>query len=128
MAIAENLSWNGLVPLLGDNYAQKMNIGGVEISVRPEVVLNDGNKIVGGVKLYINKGTPLTKESGDYISTILYRYLSETLSTETDVNRNACMVVDVFGQNIFYAPKAYKRTMNDVEATCIHIAILWEAL
>lgn len=128
MTMAENLSWDGLIPVAGDNFAPKMTLNGVDISVRPEIILKSGNKTVGGIKLYINKGTPLNQDSGGYVSTVLYRYLSDVLSTENDVSRNACMVVDVFGQNIYYAPKAYKRTMTDVEAACRNIAILWDAL
>lgn len=128
MAMTENLSWHGLTPTAGDNYSPKMVLGGVDISVRPEIILKNGNKTVGGIKLYINKGTPLNQDSGGYVSTVLYRYLSEVLSTESDVNRSTCMVVDVFGQSIYYAPKAYKRTMADVEAACRHISILWDAL
>lgn len=128
MAIAENISWNGLMPAPGDNTAPKMHLSGVDISVRPEILLQNGRDIVGAIKLYINKGIPLTGDSGNYVSTILYRYLSTILSNEAIVDRKKCIVIDVFGQNIFYAPSAYKRTMHDVDAACKTISVLWDVL
>lgn len=129
MTIQEDLSFNGLTPRVVSDVAQKMNISGVDVSVRPEILLFDNyDNIVGGLKLYINKSNPLTDESGKYISTVLYRHIVENISSENYVEHNLCIVIDVFGQTIHVAPKSFKRSMSDVTSACQNIAILWPAL
>ena len=129
MTLKDRLIFDGFTPILGSDNVPKMSISGVNVSVRPEILLSDSsNNTVGALKLYINKSHPLTDEPGKYISTVLYRYLAEVISSENCVVPGFCTVVDVFGQTVHVAPKTYKRSMADVNSACQHIAILWPAL
>ncbi len=129
MTLKDRLVFDGFTPVLGSDSAPKMIVSGVNVSVRPEILLSDNAKnIVGALKLYINKSNPLTDESGKYISTVLYRYLAEVVSSENCVVPGLCVVVDVFGQTVHIAPKTYKRSMVDINCACQNIAILWPAL
>lgn len=39
--------------------------------------------------------------------------------------RELCMVIDVFDQEGYVAPKANKRRLEDIEAACEEIARVW---
>lgn len=129
MTLKDRLTFDGFIPNLGSDNAPKMTVSGVNVSVRPEIILSDNaNHIVGALKLYINKSNPLTDESGKYISTVVHRYLAEVISSDNYVSPGLCVVADVFGQTVHVAPKAYKRSMADIYSACQNIAILWSAL
>jgi hypothetical protein len=130
MSIADEVPTNGFKAIMGEDSPEKMNIAGVDVSVRPEILLIDpeqNNQIVGGIKLYLGKDNPL-EDASDFVGSVLYRYLAEVLSTEAAVSHKNCFVVDVFAGEIIPAPKAYKRNMNDVSAACTEISALWTAL
>lgn len=129
MTLKDRLTFDGLLPSLGSDNAPKMHVSGVDISVRPDILLNDSHgNIVGALKLYINKSFPLNDESGKYISTVLYRYIADNISSESNASPQLCIVVDVFAQHIYQAAKTYKRSMSDIQAACETISILWTAL
>ena len=127
--IAEKVPTNGFAPVEGNNAAPKLQLAGVEISVRPEVLLTDPetDAIVGGIKLYLGKTHPLSDDAMNIVGTVLYRYLAEILSDEAVVVPHNCFVVDVFARKIAHAPKTYKRNMQHVRAACNEIATLWLA-
>lgn len=127
--IAEQVPTNGYTPVEGGNTVPKLNVSGLDISVRPEVLLTDpeSGAIVGGIKLYLGKTHPLSDDAMIIVSTVFYRYLAETLSDECVVAPQNCFVVDVFAGKVMHAPKTYKRNMQHVRAACNEIATLWRA-
>lgn len=128
--IAEQVPTNGYTPVEGDNTAPKLHLAGVDISVRPEILLTDQGSgvIVGGIKLYLGKTHPLSDEALSMIGTVFYRYLADTLAGDSaSVTPQNCFVVDVFAGKVVHAPKTYKRNMQHVRAACNEIAILWRA-
>jgi hypothetical protein len=127
--IAEQVPTNGYTPVEGSNMVPKLNVSGLDISVRPEVLLTDpeDGAIVGGIKLYLGKTHPLSDDAMTIVSTVLYRYLAETLSDEARVASENCFVVDVFAGKVVHAPRTYKRNMQHVRAACNEIATLWRA-
>lgn len=127
--IAEQVPTNGYTPVEGENSVPKLNVAGMDVSVRPEVLLTDSESgaIVGGIKLYLGKTHPLSDEAMPIVGTVLYRYLAEILSSEASVKPHNCFVVDVFAGKVAHAPKAYKRNMQHVQAACTEIATLWLA-
>lgn len=129
LSIAEQVPTNGYMAVEGNNKAPKMNVAGLDISVRPEVLLTDPETgtTVGGIKLYLGKTYPLSDDAMTIVSTVLYRYLAETLSDEAMVAPENCFVVDVFAGKVMHAPKTYKRNMQHVRAACNEIATLWRA-
>lgn len=127
--IAEQVPTNGYTPVEGNNMVPKLNVSGLDISVRPEVLLTDPETgaIVGGIKLYLGKTHPLSDDAMTIVSTVLYRYLAETLSDEAMVAPENCFVVDVFAGKVLNSPRTYKRNMQHVRAACNEIATLWLA-
>lgn len=127
--IAERVPTNGYTPVEGNNMVPKLNVSGLDISIRPEVLLTDpqNGTILGGIKLYLGKTHPLSDVAMAIVSTVLYRYLAETLSNEDIVAPENCFVVDVFAGKVVHAPRTYKQNMQHVRAACNEIATLWLA-
>ncbi|MFL5245728.1 MAG: hypothetical protein ACJ8FY_26835 [Gemmataceae bacterium] len=112
--------------------APKLDIAGVAISVRPEVILNvpDGatNRTVGAVKLYLGKTIPLTEEAGAYVGTLVQLYVVEALHAGEAADFKKCGVLDVFAQRFHAAPRAYITRRREIEAACQEISRAWAAV
>lgn len=104
----------------------KMEIAGVDVSIRPDVYLLDPvtHDIVGAVKLHFPKTTPLDERSAGYVATALYRFLSSEKNA-VGVRNDKCYVVDVSTQSVFHARRAYKRNMSDITAACEEVRARW---
>lgn len=129
MSIADDIPTNGYIAKKGDNYVPKFRVEGVDISVRPEILLTDPDTgaVTGAIKLYLVQDPHLSDDALTFVSTVLYRYLAEHLSSENAVDHRNCFVVDVFAGRIFQAPKTFKRNMGHVRAACNEIATIWAA-
>jgi hypothetical protein len=110
----------------GINKSATLNFAGTEISVRPEVLIFENGEICGAVKLYLSKSHPLSKDSGEYISTLIKSYLEEEY--DLTIKARNCFVLDVFSNNIFIAPNAFKKRLNDIEAACEEISSRWPTI
>lgn len=102
-----------------------MNISGVNVSVRPDVILKDKDtgEVKGAIKFHFSKTSPLSAKSREYSATALRVYLVD--EGHQDVDPKKCYVVDVPTQSVSNAPKAFKRKMNDIEAACEEINARW---
>ena len=114
---------------VGDPHPPKLEVAGVQISVRPDIILRGtdrkGNSTVGAIKFYIAKTKPLDQESGSIIATSVHQYIDHFSSDETKAPPKASMVVDVFAQKIYHAPRAYISRRKDIEAACEEVARAW---
>lgn len=122
------------IPLEGLQVLQReqdpyLIVAGVAVSVRPDVIVvrqgSNGDNLVGAIKLCLSKSTPLTIEAGEYVGSMLLRYAQECLPDLGQADHRLCMVVDVFGQNVISAPRAWRKRHNDLEAACQEIATMW---
>ncbi len=106
-----------------------LEVAGVTISVRPEVVLQmvdrRGESKVGLLKLYFAKWHPLDERSGQYIATLLQSFAERHLRHLGPVDHRLVRVVDVFAGTLFHAPRANARRLHDVELACEEIGALW---
>lgn len=108
------------------NEKSTLEISGVDVSIRPDVLIkNDNNEVVGALKLHFPKSNPLTPVSGEYVATVLKTFVQEV--TSTPVDHKLCIVVDVPSSNVFPAPKAGKKRMIDIEAACEEINAQWKS-
>jgi hypothetical protein len=124
----DQLDLSGLTVRAGDSDASPLLIGGVSVSVRPDVVVAGQNRnggTVGCFKLYLSKSFPLNEAAGAYIGAVLTRFTNEYLAGDTTADYRLCSVLDVFGQQVFTAPRAVQRRQNDIEAACEEISLLW---
>lgn len=106
------------------NY-HKLNIEGVEISVRPELIIRSAitNDIIGFIKLHFAKTIPLDADTANLITCLGRNYFNETHSL--NLAEKNCFVIDVFRGEISSAPKSFKKRMADVVASCREIADRW---
>ncbi|MCG3125575.1 MAG: hypothetical protein CHACPFDD_00400 [Phycisphaerae bacterium] len=127
----DQLDLRGVTVRPGDSDAPPLLIGGVSVSVRPEIVVTGQNRnggTVGCVKLYLSKSFPLNGVAGAYIGAVLTRFAEEYLAGGATGDYRLCVVVDVFGQHVFTAPRAVQRRQADIEAACEEIALLWNVV
>ena len=113
----------------GRNDQLRLQVGGLEISVRPEVILRGANRsgeaVGGALKLYFSKTIPLSQDGGEYVATLVHQFV-DTHITPGHADPRLCQVIDVFGRRVFSAPRAIARRRRDLWAACEEIARAWE--
>lgn len=127
----DQLDLSGLTVRAGDSDAPALLISRVSVSVRPEIVVTGQNRnggAIGCVKLYLSKSFPLNETGATYIGAVLTRFTEEYLAADAMPDYRLCNVVDVFGQQVFTAPRAVQRRQADIEAACEEIALLWNVV
>jgi len=129
LEIADSIDLEGLIATAGGNDQPRLSIGGLEVSIRPEVLLSGtdrhGRPTAGALKLYFSKTNPLTEDAAAYIATVVHAFVEAHMpATHTDA-RN-CRVIDVFGQKVYTSPRASARRHNDLAAACEEIARAWD--
>lgn len=115
-----------VVPV-GNSTSAGMEIEGVYVSVRPDVLFKNAitKDVVGALKLHFPRTTPLNENSAKYVSTALRVYLTDELKSLT-AEPKKCYVVDVSTQTVTCAPKSFKKNMSDIAAACEEIRARWE--
>lgn len=125
----DDFSFAGSSPELGAHSPQKLTYHGVQVSVRPEVVLRatiKGKNVIGAVKLHFPKGFEMTDETAGYVSAAVQEYCFRHIAKPDEmVNSAFCQVFDIGSGNIFAGVKATKSRLKDVEDTCRNIADIW---
>jgi hypothetical protein len=97
----------------------------VAVSVRPELLVESSPGIVvGALKLYFSKTSPLVDDRARYAGAILQMAV-ETLRASQAVDYRQCFVLDVFARRLHQAPRTYRRRRQDIDAACAEIAALW---
>lgn len=107
----------------------KININGLEISVNPDVVVKNGNK-VGCIKTHVIKTEQnrLTQEASLYVGVLLHQYaVANLLSKGESADPNLCISIDCFGNSHETAPKAIARRLSNIQAACEEIVRAWES-
>jgi hypothetical protein len=129
LEMADEIDLDGLRATLGGNDQPRLSIGGLEVSVRPEILLTGidrhGRPTAGALKLYFSKTSPLTEDSAAYIATAVHAFVEAHMRPAHAEPRN-CRVIDVFGQRVYTAPRASARRRSDLAAACEEIARAWE--
>jgi hypothetical protein len=127
--LAESVDLSGLSASRGGNDQPRLQLGGLEISVRPEVILRGqdrrGEQIAGAIKLYLSKTIPLSEEGGGYVAAAVHEYVGAHVEPGSASPRQ-CQVIDVFDARIYTAPQATVRRRNDLVAACEEIVRAWE--
>lgn len=128
--LLDDIDFFGGTPELGAHSPPRMVRHGVEISVRPEIVLRGtmskgGKPIIGALKVHFSKSRPLNEESAGYVSAVLQEFCRETLATEEEVYAPYCFVIDVGSKAVYPGVKATAQRLKDVDAECRNIAGLW---
>jgi hypothetical protein len=109
----------------------KLDVGGVQVSVRPDLLVRgidrNGASWFGAVKVHLSKGFALNDVAAQYSATALHQWAEQHLATPaTPANPRACLVIDVFAQAVWTAPRAHRRRRAHLEAACEEIALRWD--
>jgi hypothetical protein len=107
-------------------------IEGVEVSVYPIARVTrlnrDGSRSSGALLTVFRKDKSLamSDRAGEVVADLLRGALES--SGDKEVDRNLCIVVDVFRAKAFMAPKSNRKLRADIAATCREIAMLWPSI
>ena len=128
-ALNPSLGLGGLVASAVGEEPPVLEMAGVRVHVRPQVVLQEldarGEGRVGLLKLYFSKHHPLDERSGQYIATLLRAFAEQHLAPLGPVDARRLLVVDVFAARAYAAPRASTRRLCDVRHACEEIAARW---
>lgn len=131
-SMLDDINFGEASPELGEQSPPRLKFHGVEVSVRPEIVLSAkgkaGKQLIGATKLYMSRGTPLTDTSAGYISAALQEHCRRNLSHRGDYSAPLCGVIDVGSKHVFPGVKATAARIKDIEAACQNIAALWDSI
>lgn len=120
------------VRVRGALHKSKLALGGLEVSVQPEVVLTrvvqGGQPSVGATHVYLSTTAELTEDAALNVATLLHQYCEEQFVSTHSARRDDCILIDVFARTTWLAPKSWKMRRKRVTAACEEIAIRWSAL
>lgn len=133
LEMLDDIDMQGAQPDIGANKSPPLVFHGVEISVRPEIILRGNGprdkKYVGALKFHFSKTRPHTEESAGYVSAALQEYSSRYLAQGDEiVNSSYCFVIDVASGKVFPGVKSITKRLTDIEAECQNIAAIWPTI
>jgi hypothetical protein len=133
IALSPKLPFDGVNYVRGPEQAPCLHVKSVDVSVLPNFLLHfqhRGVACVGALKLHFPKSddSALEREGGEYVSTLLQRWLIEHGPAGRKVMPSHCLSVDVFRRAVIPAPTANTRRMANIVAACEEIAAHWRQL
>lgn len=122
----------------GPQAQPKLNLGGVEVSVRADLFVRmpiRGVDHAGAAVLRLTQDDADTdaarskrRDMGLYVATLVRLHVDQNLQPSVPVSNRLCMSIDVQHGELFQAPDANTRRMNDLESACRMISAIWSAL
>lgn len=116
----------------------KLHLGGVEISVRADLIASGrirGNDHFGAAVLRLTQDDAETdiarsrrREMGVYVATLARLHADQNLIRDLPASNRLCMSIDVQHGERFQAPDSNTRRMNDIENACRFIAAMWDSV
>ena len=125
----DELDLTGLTIVAGPPDQPKLLYSNVEVSVRPEIHLRGNHPrhgdFTGALKLFFSKNAPLDADGAAYTTAVLYCFVQRHLAASAPARKQQCLVFDVFAGDVYSTPNASTRRINDVNAACREIALMW---
>lgn len=116
----------GMTVLYGTPTPPTLLVGGLQVSVRPDILVSShragANGHSGAIKLYFGKTLPLDEVSGKYAATLLFQYLEENPLYGQQPLSSQCAVLDIFAKRTYTAPQSHRRIWGELTAACEEIA------
>jgi len=116
----------------------KLIIAGVEVSVRADLLVHGsvrGIDQIGAAILRMtmdDAGTDAARQKrrdmGLYVATISRMHVDQNIPGNRQAANRLCMSIDIQHGEVFAAPDANTRRMNDIENVCRVIAALWPTI
>lgn len=110
---------------------ESISLAGVKVTIKPELYLkNKHSGKIGALKIHIAKTEKnrLTQEGMQYAATIIKYGFIDSGHKEKDIDNNGCISLGIFEKNFGTSPRAYKRDVNALMASCEEIALRWDAI
>ncbi|MEX0778033.1 MAG: hypothetical protein WD042_20205 [Phycisphaeraceae bacterium] len=130
LEVHEELDLQSLQPRSMHTDLPKLSIGGVVLSVFPEIALRGrhkkASKAAGGIALMFSKDDRfgLDDHSGKASAHLVQQLVGEVFADREAVPA-ACSVIDVFGGSQYCAPTTSKRLREEIALACDEIAHTW---
>ena len=107
-----------------------MIIGGVEVSVYPDLLLRDdvgSDAGTGALKFYFTKSRDLDPQAGRWMASFLYQYMLYA-EEEFHARPDLCMVYDARGDQCYEAGRTHVRLFQNIESACQIIGSVWPSV
>lgn len=128
----DDINLGNCLPRLGDSAPRRLVIQGVEVSVRPEIILTgEGKKsarLVGGIKLHFPRTFSLNDDAAGYVSVLVQEWCRNELDADGTPYGPYCYVIDVGAKRVCPPVRAIAARIRDIEAACRNIAALWPSI
>jgi hypothetical protein len=115
-------------------HAIRLQIAEVEVSVRADLRMRSarGEDQIGAAVLRMTQddadseaARSKRRDMGLYVATLARFHVDQNIPSNRAVANRLCMSIDVQHGELFQAPAANTRRMNDIENACRFIAALW---
>jgi hypothetical protein len=113
----------------------RLQLGGVEVSVRADLLVRGASRGVNQIGAAVLRMTQddadteaaktKRRDMGLYVATLARLHVEQNIPSDRQVANRLCMSIDVQHGELFAAPDANTRRMNDLENACRFIAALW---
>ena len=129
-ALVDSLGFAGMEVTAPEARSMKVPIEGVTVSVMPAVLLSRTQarepRVHGAMLVVMNKTIGLSDRSGEAVAELLRQALCGAGFEQ--VRPEMCLVVDVFRDRVYRAPRASKRVSGEIASACREIAMRWSML
>lgn len=123
-SMLDDIDLKGAGPSLGAHKTPAITYQGVDVSVRPEVILESKGS-VGAIKLHFPKSNPLNSAAAGFVSALAHEYCAQHLSGKGTANPKFCMVIDIASATFFPGPPSTKARVKEIAAGCAEVARSW---
>lgn len=117
---------------LGSHLAGKLMLGGLPVSVVPNLVATGqnrkGQQTVGAVMIRYAKGKPLNPDEAKHVSVLLYEFAKGVLSGAGVAAYNLCFCLDIQTGKIHCSPKGTTRVLSNMAAAGEAIIAQWPSV
>jgi hypothetical protein len=111
------------------NNIDSITLADVKVLIRPDVYLkHKTTDKIGGVKFHLAKTEKnrLNDDAMKYAAILLKKGLIDHGHDLKLIDNNACLSIEIFGQNYASSPTAFVRSLNELEVSCEEIASRWD--
>lgn len=115
----------------------KLTVAGLEVSVRADLIVHGTSRAaeqIGAAVLRLTMDASANEAAierrrnmGLYVATLARMHVESLRGNREPANR-LCMSIDVQHGEVFVAPNANTRRLNDLEAACAFIVAMWPTI
>jgi hypothetical protein len=117
---------------------EKLNIAGVEVSVRADLLVHGSSRTaeqIGSAMLRMtmddadnDAARERRRNMGLYVATLARLHTEQNISSNREPANRLCLSIDIQHGEVFVAPNANSRRVNDIENVCRMITAIWPSL